>query len=251
MADDSAFSSVVLPEPVPPEITVEARHFTAPRMKSAIGRGIAPNSTRRSIVSGDLENFRIETSGPSMAMGNTGFAWAGSAAGRLLNPALLARQDQLQFSLGMMALSQDRSLNAIHAVLPLRPMGALGVSWVGAGVDGIKETTTWGESETFSEQLPISVPPYSIGYVFQADGVYKYFGDVTIPFGLTTYILRNVWFELAPSKGNPYAGSVFVRYFACDQQGDCPPPPDTLDAAAAPTPGAPVVQFAADKPEII
>lgn len=114
-----------------------------------------------------------------------------------------------------------------------------------------EETTTWGESETFSEQLPISVPPYSIGYVFQADGVYKYFGDVTIPFGLTTYILRNVWFELAPSKGNPYAGSVFVRYFACDQQGDCPPPPDTLDAAAAPTPGAPVVQFAADKPEII
>ncbi len=89
--------------------------------------------------------LRVGVDARSMAMGNTGFAWAGSAAGRLLNPALLARQDQLQFSLGMMALSQDRSLNAIHAVLPLRPMGALGVSWVGAGVDGIKETTTWGE----------------------------------------------------------------------------------------------------------
>ncbi len=89
--------------------------------------------------------LRVGIDARSMAMGNTGFAWAGSAAGRLLNPALLARQDQLQFSLGMMSLSQDRSLNAVHAVLPLRPMGALGLSWVGAGVDGIRETTSWGE----------------------------------------------------------------------------------------------------------
>ena len=69
MAAESALSSVVLPEPVPPEITVETRALTAPCMKSATAIGMALNSTSFSSVIGFLENFRIETAAPSMAMG--------------------------------------------------------------------------------------------------------------------------------------------------------------------------------------
>ena len=54
---------------MPPEITVETRLFTAPWRNSAIDWVMAPNSTSFSSVSGFLENFRIETEQPSMAMG--------------------------------------------------------------------------------------------------------------------------------------------------------------------------------------
>ncbi len=58
-----------MPEPVPPEITVETRAFTAPCRKSASSTGMALNSTSFSSVSGFLENFRMETAAPSMAIG--------------------------------------------------------------------------------------------------------------------------------------------------------------------------------------
>ena len=50
MADESALSNVVLPEPVPPEITVDTRAFTAPCRNSATQAGIAPTSTSFSSV---------------------------------------------------------------------------------------------------------------------------------------------------------------------------------------------------------
>ena len=66
---ESAFRKVVLPLPVPPETTREMRPFTAARNRSAIGWRSAPISISRSIENGFFENFRIDTSGPSIAIG--------------------------------------------------------------------------------------------------------------------------------------------------------------------------------------
>ncbi len=67
MNADSAFSIVVLPEPVPPEMIVVTRAFTAAASSSAICGLIAPISTSLFRLNGFLENLRIETSGPSTA----------------------------------------------------------------------------------------------------------------------------------------------------------------------------------------
>ena len=68
---DSTFSSVVLPEPVPPEITMSNR----PRMHAA--RKLAtcgvrvPKLIRSSAVYGSAENLRTVSAAPSMAIGGT------------------------------------------------------------------------------------------------------------------------------------------------------------------------------------
>ncbi len=66
---ERALSRVVLPEPVPPEITIETRAATAPFRNSATQAGMAPTPTSLSRSKGFLENFRMETAAPSMAMG--------------------------------------------------------------------------------------------------------------------------------------------------------------------------------------
>ena len=71
MKADSALSIVVLPEPVPPEMIVVMRAFTAAASSSAIGGRSAPTSTSLPRLSGFLENLRIETSGPSTPIGRT------------------------------------------------------------------------------------------------------------------------------------------------------------------------------------
>jgi hypothetical protein len=71
MKPDSAFSMVVLPEPVPPEMMVVMRAFTAAASTSAIGGRSAPTSTSFDRFIGFLENLRIETSGPSTPIGRT------------------------------------------------------------------------------------------------------------------------------------------------------------------------------------
>ena len=69
MKADSALSIVVLPEPVPPEMIVVMRAFTAAASTSAICGRSAPMSTSLFRLNGFLENLRIETSGPSTAIG--------------------------------------------------------------------------------------------------------------------------------------------------------------------------------------
>ena len=71
MKADSALSIVVLPEPVPPEMIVVMRAFTAAASTSAICGAIAPTSTSLFRLNGFLENLRIETSGPSTPIGRT------------------------------------------------------------------------------------------------------------------------------------------------------------------------------------
>ena len=61
MNDDSALSIVVLPEPVPPDTTIEMRPFTATFRTSAIWGRQAPMSTSLSSENGFFENLRIET----------------------------------------------------------------------------------------------------------------------------------------------------------------------------------------------
>ena len=71
MNADSALSIVVLPEPVPPEMIVVMRAFTAAASSSAICGRIAPISTSLFRLNGFLENLRIDTSGPSTPIGRT------------------------------------------------------------------------------------------------------------------------------------------------------------------------------------
>ena len=71
MKFDSALSIVVLPDPVPPEMSVETLPATAAARTSAIAGRKLPTSTSRSISKTRSANFRIETSGPSMAIGRT------------------------------------------------------------------------------------------------------------------------------------------------------------------------------------
>ncbi len=64
-----AFSIVVLPDPVPPEISTLSRASTRPRISVAAAADSVPISTMRSSVRGLRENLRIETDGPSIAQG--------------------------------------------------------------------------------------------------------------------------------------------------------------------------------------
>ena len=64
MKEESAFSIVVLPEPVPPEMMSVMRVLTAAASSSAIGGRSAPISTSLLRLNGFLENLRIEIAVP-------------------------------------------------------------------------------------------------------------------------------------------------------------------------------------------
>ena len=65
----NTFSSVVLPEPVPPETSMFCDARTASSRNSAISLVMLPKRIRSSTVSFFLANFRIVTEGPSSASG--------------------------------------------------------------------------------------------------------------------------------------------------------------------------------------
>ena len=69
ISQESALSSVVFPEPVPPATAMELRALTAQESSCAYQPGSDPSSTRRPIVRMRSENLRMVTAGPSMAMG--------------------------------------------------------------------------------------------------------------------------------------------------------------------------------------
>ena len=71
MNPDSAPSSVVLPDPVPPEITIGQRACTAERRNWDIASVSMPLRTRSSMPSMLDENVRTLSAGPSGAMGGT------------------------------------------------------------------------------------------------------------------------------------------------------------------------------------
>ena len=71
MNDDSALSSVVLPEPVPPEMITLSRASTIACSTSTTLAGIEPYEIMVAILIGILENLRIDSSDPSMAKGAT------------------------------------------------------------------------------------------------------------------------------------------------------------------------------------
>ena len=66
-----ALSSVVLPEPVPPEMITFSRICPAISSTRATGRVIAPNSISLAKSMLFLLNLRIETYGPSSASGGS------------------------------------------------------------------------------------------------------------------------------------------------------------------------------------
>src|ERR1044071_2313177 len=66
---DMAFSSVVFPDPVPPEIRILSRHRAAIFSTVAIDDDMLLLAAMMSSVIDFLENFRIETEAPSIASG--------------------------------------------------------------------------------------------------------------------------------------------------------------------------------------
>ena len=66
---DSTFSSVVLPAPVPPLISMFSFERTQCSRNSSIGRVIERSATRSSAFSRSAGKRRIESSGPSTASG--------------------------------------------------------------------------------------------------------------------------------------------------------------------------------------
>ena len=69
MYADSTFSRVVFPLPVPPVIRMFRRFFTALERNSNMSASSAPRATNSSALRGSAANLRIESSGPSTAMG--------------------------------------------------------------------------------------------------------------------------------------------------------------------------------------
>ncbi len=66
---DSAFSSVVLPAPVPPETMMFSRAATAPLRKSSIGCVRDSRPTRSCAPMRSVRKRRIDSTGPSSASG--------------------------------------------------------------------------------------------------------------------------------------------------------------------------------------
>src|SRR5205814_4078844 len=66
---ESLFKSVVLPEPVPPEMMMFNRAFMAPSISASISGVNALKRSRSCLVSGRAPNIRIVTTGPSSARG--------------------------------------------------------------------------------------------------------------------------------------------------------------------------------------
>ena len=69
MNDDSAFSMVVLPVPVPPEMRQLSLAFTQAARKASISGVALLIATMSLIRSGEPPNRRMESTGPSMASG--------------------------------------------------------------------------------------------------------------------------------------------------------------------------------------
>ena len=71
MNEESTFSVVVLPEPVPPLITMFSRPRTHACSSSATCSVMVPNEMRSPTVNGSAANLRIVSSEPSSAIGGT------------------------------------------------------------------------------------------------------------------------------------------------------------------------------------
>ena len=69
MKNDSAFSSVVFPAPVPPETMMFSLAFTAASSRRIMPRVMAPLATRSSGISLSVPNRRIDSTAPSTASG--------------------------------------------------------------------------------------------------------------------------------------------------------------------------------------
>ncbi len=69
MNEEMTLSRVVLPEPVPPEMTMLRRPRTQALMKSRTAGVNVPKAMRSASLNGSLENLRIVSMAPSSAMG--------------------------------------------------------------------------------------------------------------------------------------------------------------------------------------
>lgn len=104
---------------------------------------------------------RVGQGAALMAMGNAGCAFPMGPESRLVNPALIGWGNVRRAGLDWYKLSLDRSLLGLHISWPLKPMGAVGLSYQRAGVTDIPETTTWGEPT--GNQLEASDNLFSFG----------------------------------------------------------------------------------------
>ena len=124
MNADIAFSVVVLPVPVPPEIRMFSFPFTQAARNCAAFGETDPNEIRSFIVYGSRENFRIVSVGPFSASGGM-IALTREPSGRrasTIGDASSTRRPTCETILSMMRIRCALSTNAVfvRSSLPLR-----------------------------------------------------------------------------------------------------------------------------------
>ena len=126
IADDSTFSVVVLPEPVPPEMRMLSLPRThASRNWAHFGVSV-PKRSRSSILKGSLRNFRIVSVGPETASGGM-MAFTREPSGRrasTIGEASSMRRPMREMILSMIRSRCWSSTNAasVSTILPRRSM---------------------------------------------------------------------------------------------------------------------------------
>ena len=124
---DSAFSVVVLPEPVPPQTRIVARARTARARKSSSGRVSVPFATRSSAENPCRRKRRIVSAGPSSASGGSTTLIrepSGSRASHerlgLVGPPAQRRQDPLD-RVAQVGLALEAHAGRLQPPAPLDP----------------------------------------------------------------------------------------------------------------------------------
>ena len=95
MNSDSAFRSVVLPEPVPPETTMGQRAATAERRKSDMAGVSAPARSRSPMPIRSSLNMRRLSAGPSGASGGTTNVARARPPGSMAHPMACASSQRM------------------------------------------------------------------------------------------------------------------------------------------------------------
>ena len=105
--------------------------------------------------------LRMGTSARAVAMGSAFTAEIDKGFAAYYNPASLVHLKKSQAGFSNHFLMLDRQLMTINISMPLPPSAAIGVSWIGAGVDNIDGRNTAGEH---TKSLSTSENAYMVSF---------------------------------------------------------------------------------------
>ena len=124
MKPEQTLSRVVLPAPVPPEMTMFARARTQAWVKDAPSWVMVPKPIRSETWYGSLENFRIVSSGPSSAIGGiaalTREPSRRRASQRGVRASIRRPTDETMVSMTRSRWASSSNRMSVSRILPLR-----------------------------------------------------------------------------------------------------------------------------------